>query len=320
VTRAIPSRSLAALALALGAALPWAAGAADAESCATVRMSDPGWTDITSTNALLGAVLEPLGYEQDVETLAVPVTYESLKNRELDAFLGSWQPAQASMLEPLKAAGQVEVLGKNLSGIRFTLAVPAEVAAAGVTAVEHLAAHADQFDRKIYGIDPGAAANNNILGMIERGDHGLEGWELIESSEQAMLGQVDRAVQRDEWIVFLAWEPHPMNVKLDLTYLSGAEEVFGPNYGASDVYTVGRAGLGADCPNLARLLRQVTFTVDMENEIMGTILDQGSEPAEAAAAWLKAHPATVEPWLAGVTTRDGGDGLAAVRAALGLTG
>lgn len=308
--------ALAALVAVMALAPAAGAAAAEAESCATVRMSDPGWTDITSTNGALGVVLDALGYEQDVQALSVPITYESLKNGQLDAFLGSWQPAQAKMLEPLKAAGQVEVMAKNLEGIRFTLAVPAHVAAGGVRTVDDLAAHAEKFDRKIYGIEPGAAANLNILRMIEAGDHGLGGWELVESSEQAMLAQVERASRRDEWIVFLAWEPHPMNLRFDLTYLAGAEEYFGPNFGASEVYTLARAGFSNDCPNLARLLRQVRFTVDMENEIMAGILDEGKSGDEAAADWLKAHPEVVEPWLEGVTTRDGGDGREAVKAAL----
>lgn len=304
---------------ALGTTLAMPTLAADPDSCRTVRMSDPGWTDITTTNALLGTVLTALGYEQDVETLSVPITYDSLKNKRIDAFLGSWQPAQASMLEPLKAAGQVEVVAKNLSGIRFTLAVPAHVTAAtGVKNIADLAAHADDFDRKIYGIEAGAAANLSILKMIEANEYGLGGWELVESSEQAMLAQVDRAVRQKKPIVFLAWEPHPMNLRFQLDYLAGGETYFGPNYGASEVYTLARAGLSTECPNLARLLRQVAFTIPMENEIMARILDAGETGEKAAAAWLKAHPDVVEPWIAGVTTRDGGDGRAAVRSALGL--
>jgi glycine betaine/proline transport system substrate-binding protein len=56
----------------------------------------------------------------------------------------------------------------------------------------------------------------------------------------------------------------------------------------------------------------------MENQIMGAILDQGEDPTDAATAWLTANPDTIGDWLAGVTTADGGDGLAAVSAALGL--
>ena len=177
-----------AFALTLGA-LPFAASAADDAACAKVRMADPGWSDIASTNALLGNVLAPLGYEQDIKTLSVPIIYDSLKNDRIDAFLGSWQPAQKAMLQPLEEAGKVEPVTTNLSGVKFTLAVPSYVAAEGVTKVEDLAAHGDKFGDKIYGIEPGAAANENMHKMIDAGAYGLKGWDLVESSEQAMLAQ-----------------------------------------------------------------------------------------------------------------------------------
>src|SRR4051794_30909900 len=117
------------LVLALGSLT---ATAADPASCKTVHMSDPGWTDITSTNAVLGVLLSGLGYTQNVDTLAVPVTFESLKNGQLDAFLGNWMPAQTRFVEPLVKDKAIEVVGKNLDQIRFTLAVPKAVADAGV--------------------------------------------------------------------------------------------------------------------------------------------------------------------------------------------
>jgi glycine betaine/proline transport system substrate-binding protein len=290
--------------------------AAEPESCATVRMSDPGWTDITSTNGILGALLQPLGYTQKVDTLAVPVTFESLKNSQIDVFLGNWMPAQKRFIEPLTAEKAIEVIRPNLDGIRFTLAVPAYVAEAGVKDFADLAKHADQFDHKIYGIEPGAPANQNIQKMIDAKDFGLDGWTLVESSEQGMLSQVDRASRQKGWIVFLAWEPNPMNTKYPLAYLSGGDAYFGPNYGGATVYTVTKRDLSNNCPNLARLLSQLAFTVDMENQIMGMIQDEGADGKAAAVKYLKAHPDLLAGWLAGVTTRDGQDGLTAVRAAL----
>jgi len=315
MTRRLARLSVAA---ALAAALATPAFAADAPQCKTVRMSDPGWTDITSTNALLGLVLEPLGYTQKVDTLAVPVTFEALKNGQLDVFLGNWMPAQTRFVEPLVAAGDLVVLNENLSGIRFTLAVPKYVADAGVASFDDLAKNADKFDHKIYGIESGSAANQNLQKMLDQKDYGLGGWQLVESSEQGMLAQVSRAAGRKEWVVFLAWEPHPMNTKLELVYLGGGDKTFGPNYGASSVHSVARKGFAADCPNLAKLVTQATFTVDMENEIMGKILQDGEVAQSAATAYLKAHPQVIDPWLKGVTTVDGGDGAAAVKAALGL--
>ena len=65
-------------------------------------------------------------------------------------------------------------------------------------------------------------------------------------------------------------------------------------------------------------MQNLAFTLAMENEIMGAILNDGESPEDAAKAWLKANPDALGPWLAGVTTKDGGDGLAAVTAELGL--
>jgi glycine betaine/proline transport system substrate-binding protein len=306
--------STALLVLAYGGGL---AHAADAESCKTIRMSDPGWTDITSTNAILGTLLEPLGYEQEVDSLGVPITYEALKNSQIDAFLGNWMPAQAARVDPMAAAGDLVVVGENLTGIRFTLAVPNYVADAGVKSMADVAANAEKFDREIYGIESGAAANQNIDNMIADKKYGLDGWSLVESSEQAMLAQVDRAGRSGKWIVFLAWEPHPMNIKFPLTYLSGADEYFG-KLGSTTVRTVTRKNFAEECPNLGRLLQQLTFDVDTENRIMGAILDDGADPLEAAAADIKAHPEKVDAWLTGVTTIDGADGTAAVKKSLGL--
>jgi glycine betaine/proline transport system substrate-binding protein len=298
--------------LASGAAL-----AAEPAKCKLVRMSDPGWSDISSTNALLGNVLKGLGYEQKVDTLAVPVTYRSLGEGIIDVFLGNWMPAQKKFVDPLIADGSMKVVRKNLENLKFTLAVPDYVAAGGVRTVEDLAKHADKFGRKIYGIEPGAPVNQNMQAMIKAGDYGLAGWDVVESSEQAMLAQVERAGRQKNWIVFVGWEPHPMNTKYKMAYLSGGEKTFGANYGASDVFTVARKGFTDECQNLARLLNQATFTVPMENDIMAGI-EAGKKPDDAALAWLKANPQTVEPWLQGVTTFDGKEGLSAVKAALGL--
>lgn len=292
--------------------------AADPPACATVRMSDPGWTDITSTNAFAGVVLEALGYEQDVQTISVPITFQALQNNQLDVFLGQWMPAQTAMVEPLLAQGAIEVLTDNLSGLRFTMAVPSYVAEAGVKDVNDLQKHADKFDRKIYGIETGAAVNENVHRMLDAGDYGLGDWELVESSEQGMLAQVDRAVRNEDWIVFLAWEPHPMNTKQELTYLPGGDKYFGPNLGSATVRTISRKGFAQDCPNLAKLFSQLHFTVDMENSLMGSILDDGADPLEAAKDYLEDHPDLLTKWLEGVTTLSGEDGLAAVKAELGV--
>ena len=314
------TRPLLAAAALAGAALlaaPSPAVAADAAACKTVKFSDPGWTDITSTNALTGVVLEALGYEQKVDLLAVPVTFQALANKQIDVFLGNWMPAQQHFVTDATAKGAV-VVGRNLEGAKFTLAVPTYVSSQGVKDFADLAKYGDKFDKKIYGIEAGAPANQSLQKMIAGNDFGLGDWSLEESGEQAMLKQVDRAERDKSWIVFLAWAPHPMNSNHALTYLSGGDKYFGPNYGGAEVYTMARAGFSEDCPNAAKLVSNMTFTVEQENLMMSMILDQKMEANEAAKLWLQGNGGVLDAWLDGVTTFDGKPGLAAVKSGLGL--
>jgi glycine betaine/proline transport system substrate-binding protein len=228
-------------------------------------------------------------------------------------------PAQQNFRDDLDAAQAAEVLAENLPDAKFTLAVPTAAATElGVADFADLAAHADAFDEKIYGIESGAPANQNLQNMIEADDFGLGDWAVVESGEQAMLAQVARAERSNDAIVFLAWAPHPMNTAFDLTYLAGGDAYFGPNYGGAQVYTLARTGWAEQCPNAARFFANLVFTLDIENAMMGKILDDGEEPAEAAQAWLKDNPDALGPWLEGVTTLAGEPGLPAVQSALGL--
>ena len=169
---------------------------------------------------------------------------------------------------------------------------------------------------QIYGIEPGNDGNRLILDMIASGPFGLDGFEVVESSEQGMLAEVAKRSDAGEPIVFLGWEPHPMNANFKMTYLTGGDDYFGPNFGGAVVDTNVRAGYVAECPNQGKLLQNLAFSLPMENEIMGAILNDGADPADAAKAWLAANPDAWKPWLDGVTTKDGGDAVAAVEAAL----
>jgi glycine betaine/proline transport system substrate-binding protein len=308
--------------LPLGVAILLAGGAAqaaDPESCQTVRFSDVGWTDITSTTAATSVVLRGLGYQPEVEILSVPVTYASLKNQDIDVFLGNWMPTMEADVRPYLEDGSVESIGVNLEGAKYTLAVPTYLAEQGLKDFADIANFRDQLDGQIYGIEPGNDGNRLILQMIDENAFGLEGFELVESSEQGMLAQVARATRGEDPIVFLGWEPHPMNANFELTYLSGGDDWFGPNYGGATVYTNVRAGYLEECPNVGQLLNNLKFTLEMENQIMGAILDEGEDPEAAASSWLEEHPEVLDSWLDGVTTFEGEPGLPAVKEHLGVS-
>ncbi len=284
--------------------------------CETITFSDVGWTDITATTAVATTILEALGQETETLVLSVPVTYSSMAEGDVDVFLGNWMPTMEADIAPYRDAGTVDTVRTNLTGAKYTLATNAAGAALGIDSFDDIAAQAEALNGELYGIEPGNDGNRLILDMIEGGQFGLAEFELVESSEQGMLAQVARATEREEPVVFLAWEPHPMNANFELTYLAGGDEVFGPDYGGAEVRTNTRAGFVEECPNVGRLLQNMEFSLAMENEIMGAILNDGADPAEAARAWLAANPDVLDAWLEGVTTAEGGDAKAAVLAAL----
>ncbi|WP_300017256.1 choline ABC transporter substrate-binding protein [uncultured Roseobacter sp.] len=289
-----------------------------AADCTQVTFSDVGWTDITATTAATTVILDALGYETDIKVLSVPVTYTSMAQGDVDVFLGNWMPTMEADIAPYREAGSVDTVRENLAGAKYTLAVNKAATDMGIKDFADIAKHADALDGQIYGIEPGNDGNRLIQSMIDADAFGLSEFEVKESSEQGMLAQVERLSKKDEPIVFLGWEPHPMNANFDMGYLTGGDDFFGPNLGGASVYTNTRAGYVGECPNVGALLNNLEFTLAMENEIMGAILNDGEEPSDAASAWLTANPDAFVAWLDGVTTVDGGDSVAAVKSALGL--
>ncbi len=301
--------------LALSFTLATSAQAADAASCQAVKMSDIGWTDVTATTALTAAILDAMGYKSDIKLLEVPVTFASMKNKDIDVFLGNWMPSMEADIKDYIADGSVDVIGANLpSGAFYTLAVPEYTYNKGLKDFADIAKFKDSLKGKFIGIEPGNDGNRHILDMIKDAKYKLDGFELIESSEAGMLAEVTKATQNKEDVVFLGWAPHPMNTSFKMKYLTGGDELFGPNMGAAVVNSTVRKGYVAECPNVGKLVKQLKFEVGMENMIMDDILNKSTDAKVAAVAYVKSHPDLLKPWLEGVTTFDGkGPALDAVK-------
>ena len=290
--------------------------AAELESCKVVRMAEPGWNDLAFTTGVGLTLLKALGYEPKSQLLGIDVIYTSLKSRDLDVFLGYWDPAMVGYYKPYKEDGSVEMVRTNLEGAKYTFAVPSYVWDAGVKNFSDLQKFADKFERKLYGIEPGS--NQLMLDAVEDPALGLKGWDVVESSEQGMLAEVARHVRDKSFIVFQAWAPHPMNTAFDIKYLTGGDKFYGPNFGAATVSTQVRKGYLQECPNVAMLLNNLDFDIAYENRGMAYLMTDGLEPEEAALKSIKDEPQRLEAWLAGVSTFDGQPGLPAIKAALGL--
>lgn len=290
--------------------------AAEPASCKTLRMGVVSWTDVIATSGMADVLLNGLGYDSRQTSAVQQIIFAGIRDKRLDLFLGYWKPAMDNNIAPFLAAGQVKVLDTpSLADAQATLAVPQYVADAGLKTFADIARFKDKLGGKIYGIEPGSGANTDIQKMIDTNRFGLGGFKLVASGEAGMLAAVQRAVNRKEFVVFVGWTPHPMNLNMKMVYLTGSEDVFGPNEGRATVSTVTAPDFAERCPNANRLLANLTFTAAQESQWMVPIMARQS-PQEVARKWLREHPEDLQRWLAGVTAFDGGDGVAAVQASL----
>lgn len=303
--------SLFALALSTGVAI-----AGDVDSCRTVRMAEPGWNDLAFTTGVANVILDALGYTPKSDILGINVIYEGMKNNDVDVFLGYWNPAMVSYFDPYKKDGSIDTVRVNLTGAKYTFAVPSYVWEAGVKDFKDLSKFADRFEHQMYGIEPGS--NQLMLDAIADPALDLKDWKVVESSEAGMLSEVGYKIKEKKFIVFQGWAPHPMNTMYDFRYLTGGDKYYGPDFGAATVSTQTRKGYAGECPNVGQLLKNLAFDIDFENAGMGYLINDGMQPQDAGLKAIRQNPEKLTAWLAGVTTFDGKPGLEAVKAKLGL--
>ncbi|WP_447955819.1 ABC transporter substrate-binding protein [Vreelandella sp. EE7] len=279
-----------------------------------VRFGVPPWPGVTVKSEVAAQLMEAMGYETRQSDLAVSVILEGLTRGDIDVYLGGWYPVQTDMVEPLVDNGQVEKLVSNIEGANSGLVVPRYVYDAGVTTVADLNEHRERFEGEIQGIEAGTGINTAVLNAIDNDLAGLGGWRLRESSTSAMLAQAEQRMRDEEWVTFVGWEPHWMNVSFDLAYLEDSDDA-GVAEIESTVWTVVPASLAEDDPALHRFLSQFVVDIEDQNEwVHGYSFDD--RPAdEVASEWIAANLETVEVWLDGVDDKDGEPAIEAVRAA-----
>lgn len=302
------------IAAVMAAAMTFTAGTVNADHASEMRFGVPTWPGVTVKSEVAAQLLQHMGYDTDQMNASPAVILNSLANDDLDIYLGGWMPTQRDMLDPLEEAGDVRVLTENISDAVMGIAVPAYVRDAGVKTEEDLAEYADEFDRTIHGIEAGSGFNDSIQEAIDNDRHGLGDWQLLPSSTSAMLAEVERAVDREEWIIFLGWEPHWMNITLDFHYIEavGDREIAETT---SDVLTIGNPAMLDAHPHVERFLTQYRVPKDVQSAWILEYDREDRAADEVARDWIGDNLDLVGEWLDGVETRDGDGAIDAVRAA-----
>lgn len=254
------------------------------------------WARETISTHLLAAILEDVGYNVDVTQVEAGPMFTSVADGSSDFHTSAWLPAtHANYWEEYE--DDLVKVKEVLDKAPLALTVPSYME--DVNSVEDLKDNTDlgeSVDWEIVGIDPGAGIMQNTETALE--EYELDNWEVVPSSEAAMLTELQKAIENEEPIIVPLWKPHWIFGVEDLKMLEDPKEIYGGE--GDQIYTVARKGLEEDAPAAYQVLENYEETYEMVEELMPLVHDEGQDPADVAKQFLEDNPDLLEEWTEGV--------------------
>jgi glycine betaine/proline transport system substrate-binding protein len=242
------------------------------------------WAEGIAITYLWAEILEEHGYDVTVTSLDVAPLYTGLAQGDMDVFLDAWLPTTHA--EYWDEYGEdIEEVGTWYDEALLALTVPQYVVDEhGIESLEDLQDNAELFDSTITGIDAGAGMMGIAADELMP-TYGLDDWTLTESSEAAMLTELQSAIEAEEPIVVTLWEPHWAYAEWDLHNLEDPELVWGE---PDSLQVLGRTGFSEDFPELAQALDNFHMEPEDIGELMDyvTVQAEPGEEQEYARQWM----------------------------------
>lgn len=259
----------------------------DAQQTKEVELSYVEWSDAVAATNVIRVMLEDMGYEVKTTPVSAAAMWQAVASGDADAMVAAWLPTTHA---PYHEALQDKVvnLGPNLEAARIGLVVPTYVT---IDSIPQLSQHAEKFNGKIIGIDPGAGLMKKTENVVE--EYNLERFKLIEGSGATMTASLKNAIDNNEWIVVTGWNPHWKFARWDLKYLEDPKGVYG---GEEHINTIARKGLKQDMPQVYKLLDKFHWSSSDVEQLMAWNQQRGTTPYENAKRWVKEHPEQVQAW------------------------
>jgi glycine betaine/proline transport system substrate-binding protein len=190
---------------------------------------------------------------------------------------GIFKGGHSAFVEKIK--DKIEVFGKTEGPMDQGFVVPTYV---DCKTMEDLTKNRDKFNNKILGGDPS-------WGLSVAADKANKAYDLkfdlVLSSEDAMIAALKRAVIRKEWICITGWRAHPMWAQFELKYIEDPKKVFG----AEPLwhYAIAYKGFGDTFPEAKKFFFKYHIPNDELAKLMLWLTTGGMKPDEAAAKWIK---------------------------------
>ncbi|MFP4144401.1 MAG: glycine betaine ABC transporter substrate-binding protein [Phycisphaeraceae bacterium] len=280
-----------------------AAGEAGGARGGTVELVYVDWSSEIASTHVAKEVLERMGYDVKLTSVSAAAMWTAVGTGDVDGMVAAWLPTiHADYLD--KVRDDVEDLGPNLEGTRSGLVVPEYVT---IDSITEMSEHAEKFDNRIVGIEPGAGIMSATEQVLEQ--YNLEDIELVSSSGAAMTAELGNAIKNNEWIAVTGWTPHWKFARWDLKYLEDPEGVYG---GEEEIHTIVRKGLEQDMPQVYAFLDNFEWTPAMMQEVMVCNRQEGHSPEQCAEQWVSNNWDVVQQWIPEGATVEAPQGAAAV--------
>lgn len=276
-------------------------GTAVAAGSRNVDFAVPPWPGEIVKAAVARQLLDAIGYNVKVLNLEVAVAMKGIASGDADVDMAVWHPANDPVVGPLLKSGKVDQVAINIPDAKYGMGVPDYVWDAGVHSIGDLHKYAGKFGHKIYGIESGGAGNLLVSKAIQSNEYDLGAFHLVSSSTMGMMSQVTDSIHRHQWIVFLAWRPHWMNVVFKIKYLRDPKLMWGKS---SSVATIVNPEFSRTHPNVTRFLKQMYVGAKTQSEWIYKYGYKKVPLDQVASNWIAANTGTVREWLQGVTTAD----------------
>ncbi len=289
-------------------------GTGIAQTDEPIVLGEPDWPGIRAKNSVVEYILENIGYEVDRKSASDPILHEGLTQGDVDVHIGSWLPQNNDLR--MKYKGEINYVTQNMTEGIYTMAVPKYVWDAGVKSHADLQKYADKFDRKLYLGPTGWASYDLMKGAIADDVYGLGDWEAVNSSQSALMAQIEKSIEDKEWIVFVGWQPHWMNSVYDIKYLEDPQRLWESPYSWVDTLT--RQGFEKDYPEVYRFLQQFKVDIEDNNDWIYEIGFNEKEDMQVAEEWVKNNILVVRRWLSLVETPEGENAYQVLRENIGL--
>jgi len=268
-----------------------------------VKFGYAPWPGVTVKTEIASQILTDLGYKTSkTQVGSAVIILQSIGAGKLDVDMASWRPSENTALDPLLKAGKVTLVAANIKGAHIGVAVPDYVWSRGVHSLADLHKYGSKFHHRIYGIEAGNSDNTLLKKAVNNNTYDLHGWKVVPSSTSGMLTEVKAKTKSHQWIAFLAWAPHWMNIVYNIKYLKDPKRIFGKN---SVVYTVANPGFLAKNPNVRKFLKQMVIPIKAQNKWIYRYGYKSVKAPKVARDWIKSNPKLIKKWLEGVTTADG---------------